>query len=162
MLDALLAKIVDRKIVRQLPHPVRLAPGSQHRLPEAQIRHRLRQPETQLRQIQIHRVFGYLAIAVDGPLPHVGRNCRVFFIVEILHRAAQKSPLVVEAHHLEPAASARQNIQPPVGIFAKHLVHHRRASRIDDAFFARQNYAEFLALANRFADHLFVAILKNV
>ncbi len=86
----------------------------------------------------------------------------ISFVVEKLHRTTQEGPLVVQPHDLEPPAPARQDIQPPVRIFAQHFIDHRRAAGIDDAFFVGQNHSEFHSLPNHFAHHFFITVLEYV
>ncbi len=162
VLNPLLAEVVNRKEISELPHPVGFTARSENGLTKAQIRNWLRETETQLRHIQIDGFFRHFVKTVDGALAHLRRYWRFFFVVEKLHRSAQKRAFVVEPHDFKAPAASREHVHAAVRIFAQHFIDHRGASGIHDAFFVRQDHAELQAVANYFADHFFIAVLEDV
>ena len=107
---------------------------------EIQIRHRLRHLKAHLLILQVR-----VAVSPRAPQPaqrlivgqrqfaHFRRRRRQVVVVEELHLRLQILLLLVQAHDLEAPLPARQNIHPSVGIHLQHLLHHYRATGVQNA-----------------------------
>ena len=97
----------------------------------------------------------------DGAFAQIQRALR-FSVAEEVHCPLQKASLLIERDDFETALADGEDIHLAIGRLFQHAVDARGAAEIYHSAVNSQHDAKYALIANCGADHLFVALFKDV